>query len=87
MENALILAKTASKVTLIHRRQKFRARNEFIEQVLKNKKIEILTETIITKISGNEKIETLEIKNLRTDEQDILPIDALLIRIGVAHRS
>lgn len=82
-ENALILAETAEKVTLVHRRKEFRAREEFIEQVEKHPKITILTETSVQKISGNERIESVELKNSATGEIRILPVEALLIRIGV----
>lgn len=82
-ENALILAETAAKVTLVHRRKTYRAREEFIAQVVKNPKIETLTETAVRKISGNERIESVEIENLQTGEISELPTDALLIRIGV----
>jgi thioredoxin reductase (NADPH) len=82
-ENALILAETASQVTLVHHRKDFRARHEFIEQVTNHPKIEILTETQVQKISGNKRIESVELKNLTTRKTSILPIDALLIRIGV----
>ena len=83
LENALILAETASQVTLIHRQTDFRARLDFIEQVSKCQKIQILTEMVVTKIIGNERLEALELKNLKTDEANILPIDALLVRIGI----
>ncbi|HVE58313.1 MAG TPA: FAD-dependent oxidoreductase, partial [Pyrinomonadaceae bacterium] len=82
-ENALILAETAEKVTLVHRRKVFSARAEFIEQVKNHPKITILTETAVQKISGSERIESVELKNLATAETFILSIDALLIRIGV----
>jgi thioredoxin reductase (NADPH) len=82
LENALILAETAASVSLIHRRTDFRARKEFIEQVFKNKKIQVLTTTTVTKIIGNTRLEALELKNLKTGKLDILPIDGLLIRIG-----
>ena len=82
-ENALILAETAEKVTLVHRRKAFSAREEFIEQVKNHPKITILTETAVQKISGNEQIESVELKRSATGEILILPVDALLIRIGV----
>ena len=82
-ENALILAENASRVTLIHRRKDFRARPEFIEQVKKHPKIEVFTETAVQKITGNEGIENVEIKNLVSNKTQILSVDALLVRIGV----
>ena len=83
LENAIILAETALSVTLIHRRPDFRARLEFIEQVSKHQKIQILTEMAVTKIIGNERLEALELRNLKTDETNILTVDALIVRIGI----
>ncbi|MGI8467840.1 MAG: NAD(P)/FAD-dependent oxidoreductase [Pyrinomonadaceae bacterium] len=83
LENALILAETALEVTLIHRRENFRARAKFLDKVKTNKKIKILTETIVTKFNGNEKLESLELKNLKTSEIFTLPVEAVLLRIGV----
>lgn len=82
-ENALILAETARKVTLVHRRKVFSARAEFIEQVKNHPKITILTETVVQKISGNERIENIELKSSATGQSMVLTVDALLIRIGV----
>jgi len=83
LENALILSENASKVFLVHRRSEFRARAEFIEQVQKIENVEIFYDTLLTKISGNEKIEAVELKNLKTEESRILPVEAVLIRVGV----
>ena len=84
LENALILAETARKVTLVHRRREFSAREKFLQKAGQNDKIEILTNTILTKISGGEKIENVELKNLKNNESENLAIDAVLLRIGVA---
>ncbi len=83
LENALILAETASKVTLIHRRKSFRARAEFIEQAENNRKIKILTETILQKIVGGEKVEAVELKDLNTKEKFTVNVQAVIFRIGV----
>jgi thioredoxin reductase (NADPH) len=83
-ENALILAETAAKVFLVHRGKDFRARKEFVEKVSENPKVEILTETVVTKFIGSEQIEAIELKNLRTNETKTLTTQAILIRIGVS---
>lgn len=82
-ENALILAETAKNVTLVHRGINFSARSEFIERVKQTSKINILTETVVQKITGSNRLEAVELKNLQTGENSKLPVDALLIRIGV----
>lgn len=83
LENALILAETASEVTLIHRQKDFRARAEFTAQVKKNPKVEIFTETIVRGIFGNQKVETIEMENLKTGKKIEKNVEAILIRIGV----
>jgi thioredoxin reductase (NADPH) len=82
-ENALILSETAKSVTLVHRSTNFSARSEFVEKVRQTAKINILTETVVQKITGSKRLEAVELKNLQTDESSKLPIAALLIRIGV----
>ncbi|MGI8882796.1 MAG: NAD(P)/FAD-dependent oxidoreductase, partial [Pyrinomonadaceae bacterium] len=84
LENALILAEMAKKVYLAHRRKDFRGRTEFLERIGSNRKIEITTETVIERIVGSGRVEQVETRNLRTDETRVLPIEAVLIRIGVA---
>jgi thioredoxin reductase (NADPH) len=83
LENALILAETAAKVYLVHRRKTFRARAEFLEPVSKNPKIEILTESVVRKIGGKKRVETVEIENLKTKKSQTFPVEAILIRAGV----
>ena len=82
-ENALILAETASEVILIHRSKDFRARTEFVEQAKRNPKIKILINTIAQKIIGEQRVEAAEIKNAQTNETQILPVEVILIRVGV----
>lgn len=84
IENALILAETASEVTVVHRRDEFRARREFLEKARANPRISFLTRTILTEISGGESVEAVGIKHLATGSAAFLPADAVLLRIGVA---
>ncbi len=84
IENALILSETASEITVVHRREEFRARAEFLEQARENPKISFLTGRVPTKISGGEMVENIEIKNIKTGKISGVPTDAVLIRIGVA---
>ena len=84
LENALILAETAKKVYLAHRRKDFRGRAEFLEKVLRHPKIKIFIESAVRRIAGKELIETVEIQNLKNGETQSMPVEAVLIRIGVA---
>ncbi|MGI8545138.1 MAG: NAD(P)/FAD-dependent oxidoreductase [Aridibacter sp.] len=82
-ENALILSKFASKVFLIHRSKNFKARSEFLTEVENNPKIEIITNTIVGKIIGDECIKNIELKNTQEKEIYNLPTNFILFRIGV----
>jgi len=82
-ENALILAETASEVTLVHRQKRFRARAEFVEQVINNPKVKILTDTTVREIVGRERIEAVELENLCMKQRFVLAVEVILIRVGV----
>lgn len=82
-ENALILAETARKIWLVHRGEKFRARREFIEKVEANRKIAVLTETVVRKIIGSERVEMVELENVKTKELSRIKVEAIVARIGV----
>jgi thioredoxin reductase (NADPH) len=84
LENALILAEHAKKVFVAHRRANFRGRKEFLERIAANRKIEILTETVVERIIGGERVESVETRNLQNGETRILRVETVLIRIGVA---
>ena len=84
IENALILSETASEVTVIHRRKDFRAREEFLQKARSNGKISFITQTILTKFSGDERLEEIEIQNMQAGKTSIIPTDAVLLRIGVS---
>jgi thioredoxin reductase (NADPH) len=80
LENALILAEFAEKVFLIHRRETFRGRDEFLQQILTNPKIEILRNTHLIEIIGSKNVEAVKLKN---NIEFILPTDAIIFRLGV----
>lgn len=82
-ENALVLSETASEITLVQRGKDFRARLEFVATVENHSKIKILTETIVREIIGTGKLEVVKLDNLKTGEAVYLPVDAMLVRIGV----
>ncbi len=83
IENALILAETAEKVLVAHRRDEFRARNEFLNDALANKKIQLLRKTSVLEIDGDEKVEIVKLKNSVNHSLFSLNVDAILFRIGV----
>lgn len=84
LENALILAEHAERVYLIHRRNEFRGRKEFIEKIRENKKIEVLLETELLEISGKENVEMVTLKDSNSGKTQKISVAGVLLRIGIA---
>ncbi|HKC04990.1 MAG TPA: thioredoxin-disulfide reductase [Patescibacteria group bacterium] len=82
MEEALVLTKYALEVTIIHRREAFKASAAMQQKVLNNPKIKVLWNTEVVEIVGNEKLEKLLLKNNKTNETSELILDGLFIAIG-----
>lgn len=87
VENALILSEKAKKVTVVHRRDHFTARSEFLDKAKETANIELLTGWTLAKISGAEKIEEVDLVNTGTGAGRSLPAEVVLIRIGVEPNS
>ncbi|MFM9902960.1 MAG: NAD(P)/FAD-dependent oxidoreductase [Pyrinomonadaceae bacterium] len=83
LENALILADEAEKIYVVHRRSNFTAREEFLDGMRNNKKIEPILNSRVTGIFGNEAVEAAEIEDIGSGSTRRIDIDAVLIRIGV----
>lgn len=84
MEEALFLTRFASKVTIIHRRNEFRASKIMLDRARKNEKIEFLTDTVVDDVFDVNKKEVtgLRLRNLKTGEQWDLPASAMFLGIG-----
>ncbi len=78
---ALMLEPIAKQVTLIHRRDKFRAHEHSVEQ-LKNSKVEILTPYQIKELIGDEKIEEIIVTVNKTNEEKTIELDDLIVNFG-----
>ena len=85
VEEALFLTKFATKVKLIHRRDKLRAEKMLQNKLMNNKKIEIIWSTIVQDVIGKKnpkKVTGIKIKNLKTNSVSELKIDGLFVAIG-----
>lgn len=82
VEEATYLTKFASKVYIIHRRDQLRASKIMQERALSNKKIEMVWDTIVTDVLGDDMISGVKLKNTQTDEESELPLGGLFIAIG-----
>jgi thioredoxin reductase (NADPH) len=82
MEEALTLTKYASEVTIIHRRDTFRASAAMQEEVKAHPQIKIMWNSEVQKANGESKLESLSIRNNKTNETSEIPFDGLFIAIG-----
>jgi thioredoxin reductase (NADPH) len=84
MEEALFLTRFASKVTLIHRRDQFRASKIMLERARKHEKIEFLTDTTVEDVYDPSKKEVtgLKLRNVKTNKIWDLPTSAMFLGIG-----
>jgi len=84
MEEATFLTKFASKVTIIHRRQEFRASKIMLQRALENPKIEFLYDTVVDEVQGSKEtgVTSLKIRNVKTDNVTDFPAQGLFVAIG-----
>ena len=83
VENALLLAEVCPTVTLVHRGKKLRARRELAERVQPNNRITVFTESVLTRIIGDENVQAVEIHRKEGLKPFQLAVRGVLIRIGV----
>ncbi len=82
MEEASYLTKFASKVYIIHRRDEFRASKIMQKRVLDSPKAQVIWDTVVTDVLGDEKITGVKLRNVKTDEETDLDVKGLFIAIG-----
>ena len=82
MEEALVLTKYASEVTVIHRRDAFRASKAMQQKVLTDPKIKVLWNTEVTEVVGTEKLEKIVLENNQSGKSSDLVVDGLFVAIG-----
>ncbi|MBN2180414.1 MAG: thioredoxin-disulfide reductase [Sedimentisphaerales bacterium] len=88
VEETLHLTKFAAKVTMIHRRDEFRASRVLVEELLAkadepNSNLVIKYSTIATAIEGDKKVESVKFKNLKNDSLEDYPCDGVFIFVGM----
>lgn len=79
---ALHLAKFAAEVSLIHRRDQFRAERILQDRVFKNDKINVLWDSEVLRFQGKQRLEALEVRNKRTNNVEPLAYNGAFLAIG-----
>lgn len=83
MEDALYLAVFCRKVYVLNRSKKFRAAATMVENVKRNGKITVLTDTVVDKFVGSNMLEGVDIRNTVTGKKSILNVSGAIVAIGV----
>ena len=82
VEEAIYLTKFADKVTIVHRRDQFRAAKSIVEKALANEKIQVMWDSVVEEIYGDGIVEGVKLKNVKTGEITDYRTDGVFIFIG-----
>jgi thioredoxin reductase (NADPH) len=82
LEEALFLTKFASKVTIIHRRDEFRASKIMADRVLSHDKIEVRWNSVVEEVLGEDAVTGVLLRDVVTDETEELAVEGAFIAIG-----
>jgi thioredoxin reductase (NADPH) len=82
MEEATFLTRFASKVTLVHRREEFRASKIMIDKARANPKIEFVMNTTVEEILGDDHVSSLRTRNVVSGEEGSITCDGIFMAIG-----
>jgi thioredoxin reductase (NADPH) len=82
VEEALFLTKYGSKVYMIHRRDELRASKIMAERALKNPKIEVLWDSVLTSVKGDDIVRSVVVQNVKTKEEKTFEAGGVFFAIG-----
>jgi thioredoxin reductase (NADPH) len=82
MEEALFLTKFASAVTIVHRRDEFRASKIMSTRVMEHEKIDVIWNSVVKEIHGDNAVTGVTLENVETNEVTKLPVEGVFVAIG-----
>jgi thioredoxin reductase (NADPH) len=82
MEEALFLTKFASKVTIVHRRDEFRASAIMAKRALEHEKVDVRWDTVVEEILGEDTVTGVRLRNVKTDEVEDFATEGVFMAIG-----
>lgn len=83
VEDAIFLARGCEKVYLIHRRDELRAAAVLQKEVMELPNVEILWDTVAERIEGEDRVQALLLKNVKTGEKKELSVDGVFVAVGI----
>ena len=82
MEEAIFLTRFASSVTVVHRRESFRASPIMVDRAKANEKIEFVLESVVEEVIGGDKVTAVRVRNTATGEERELEAEGVFVAIG-----
>jgi thioredoxin reductase (NADPH) len=82
LEDTIFLTKFVNRATIIHRRDTLRASKILQDRAFKNPKISFVWDSVVEEVLGQQKVEGVRIKNVKTGKQDVLKCDGVFVAIG-----
>jgi len=82
MEEALFLTKFATHVTILHRREEFRASKIMLKRAQEHPKISFMTDTVVVDVLGENSVEGMKVKSNKTGEEQVLKVSGYFAAIG-----
>jgi thioredoxin reductase (NADPH) len=82
LEEGLFLTRYANKIHIIHRRDKFRAGAILQKRLADEKKIDVIFDSVVEKINGEQKVVSVDLCNVKTNVVTTLPVDGVFVFIG-----
>ncbi len=82
VSDALFLSEYCRRVTLIHRREQFRAEEALVRQLRLRKNVDFLLDSRVTALQGGSSLEGVRVENLRTQEERFLAVEGLFVAVG-----
>lgn len=83
IEDAIFLSRMCKKVYLIHRRDQLRGAKTLQTQLFALENVEVLWNTVVEAIEGEEQVKALVLKNVKTEEKTTLNLDGVFIAVGI----
>jgi thioredoxin reductase (NADPH) len=87
LEEATFLTRFAKSVTLVHRRDQLRASKIMQDRAMANPKIRFLWDSEVAEMLGDKKLTGLRIKNVKTGDEQVVPVTGVFVAIGHSPRS
>lgn len=87
IEEGTYLTQFASQVTIVHRRDQLRAQEILQERAFNNDKIDFIWDSVVEKIHGDQEVDGVTIRHLKTDEESFIPAKGIFIYIGILPNS